>query len=120
MRSSGNCEIDAVLSATACRVAEIVAPEFGVSVDSIYGGGRWEPAATARQVCMHTLRTIYGWGFSLTARAYGRGDHATAMHAVRTVRGKKADVITDERLERIKYALATDRVNARLKEIEDK
>lgn len=114
MRPTGTFDVDPVLGLTARRVAESVASEFGVSVDAIYSSGRWEPAVTARQVCMYILRTVYGWGFSITARAYGRSNHATAMRAVETVGSKKADMITDDRMGRI--AQAMEGVNACLKE----
>lgn len=64
----------------ASRVAQACAQEFGVTVEQIYGRGRWEPLSEARQVAMYLLILDFMETTTRAGMVFGR-DHGTAIHA---------------------------------------
>lgn len=65
-------------------VAAVAANAFGVSVDELTGPARTRPLVKYRQVAMAAARML---GFSLVnvAKAFGKRDHSTVLHAVSVV-----------------------------------
>lgn len=67
------------------RIRGIVAREFNLSVASLIGPGRPDRTAWPRQIGMYLSRKLTPRSYQTIALAFGRRDHATAIHAQRLV-----------------------------------
>ena len=75
-------DFDKTISA---QVMCAVANAFGVFSLELLSANRAQPLCTARHVCIFLLRKKYGWNFHEIARAFGKRNHCSAMHAVRSI-----------------------------------
>lgn len=67
------------------RVVERVAELYGVEARSILSRRRNPRMVTPRFVAMYLCREAYQYSYPEIAWLFNRGDHTTAMNAVRTV-----------------------------------
>ncbi|GEM_PF-74439 len=83
---------------SARQVIEKTAKHFGIKVTEIKSASRSANIILPRQIAMYLLRTELHLSYPQIARELGRGDHTTAMHAIKKIEGKiKLDaVIRDE------------------------
>lgn len=68
---------------TADDVVRLTAHHFGVHVDDLTGPSRRYPVLRYRQAGMVAARRLTSASWPTIARAFGRMDHTTAMHAAR-------------------------------------
>ncbi len=67
-------------------VKEIVAREFGVSVEQMDAPGRRQPLATARHAAIAIARELTPASFPDLTLAFHRKNHGSAMHACSATR----------------------------------
>lgn len=66
-------------------IQKAVAARFDVSPADLVGDSRRREFARPRQVGMFLARALTGKSYGEIARRFGRSDHTTAIHAVRTI-----------------------------------
>lgn len=72
------------------EIQRLTADFYGIPEVSLYQRARPEPLATIRQVAMVLCRQLVGATSVETARAFGRTDHCTVLHAEKAVADKCA------------------------------
>ena len=70
---------------TAARVIECASEQFGVTIDQLHAPSRGATVVLPRHVAMFVARQLSGDSYPQLARAFGRQDHTTVMHAVRKI-----------------------------------
>jgi len=89
------------------KIIEEVAKVFHVTPQDITGPKRLGFLVTPRQVSMYLIRTMLNMSLTETAKALGRKDHTTVLHALRKVeRNIKRDKDFQHKLTIIKSRLA--------------
>jgi chromosomal replication initiator protein len=84
------------------QVLEVVASEFGISMDELLGRSRSRDVALPRQVAMYLMREEANASLPQIGEALGGRDHTTVMYACEKV----ADMIErDDRLRRKIFAI---------------
>ena len=68
------------------QIQEQVAGRMGLTRDELLSRSRRAPVARARQLAMHLTRELTDLSLPEIARAFGRRDHTTVIHALRQVR----------------------------------
>jgi chromosomal replication initiator protein len=63
-------------------ILEATSRMFGFPVDELVSKSRSRPLVTARQIAMYVCREQTDLSFPQIAKAFGKGDHTTVMHAV--------------------------------------
>jgi chromosomal replication initiator protein len=58
---------------------------FGFSTEELLSKSRSRPLVTARQIAMYVCREQTDLSFPQIAKAFGKGDHTTVMHAVQKI-----------------------------------
>lgn len=69
-------------------IKAVVARGFGVPVADLDGPVRTRPLPEIRHVAMTLARDLTGASYPVLARAFNKINHGTAIHAVRTTRGR--------------------------------
>ncbi len=69
-------------SATPEAMLDIIADQFGFTVEAICGKSRQRPLVTARQIGMYVFRELTDLSYPAIARIFGGRDHTTVIHAV--------------------------------------
>jgi chromosomal replication initiator protein len=67
------------------EIQRIVADRLGVTPDDLRSRNRTSAIARARQVAMYLTRELTDLSLPAIARAFGRRDHTTVIHAIRRV-----------------------------------
>lgn len=84
------------------RLAEIVANDYGITVEAMMANNRKQPGAEARQVLAFLGDQMFGLGSAEIGRQYGK-DHSTVIQAWQAVLKRvKTDADFEERLDRIR------------------
>ncbi|MGH9188329.1 MAG: helix-turn-helix domain-containing protein, partial [Acidimicrobiales bacterium] len=63
-------------------ILEATSTMFGFAVEELLSKSRSRPLVTARQIAMYVCRENTDLSFPQIAKAFGKGDHTTVMHAV--------------------------------------
>jgi len=63
-------------------ILEATSQLFGIPIDELVSKSRSRPLVTARQIGMYVCRELTDLSFPQIAKAFGKGDHTTVMHAV--------------------------------------
>ncbi len=63
-------------------ILEATSQLFGIPIDELISKSRSRPLVNARQVGMYVCRELTDLSFPQIAKAFGKGDHTTVMHAV--------------------------------------
>lgn len=88
---------------SARQVIEKTAKHFDLKVTEIKSASRSANIILPRQIAMYLLRTELHLSYPQIARELGRGDHTTAMHAIKKIEGKiKLDAIIREEVSSVK------------------
>lgn len=70
----------------------VAAKEFGVTPDDLLGRSRQKPFTMPRMIAMYATRMVTGEKYSLPfIGAQFDRDHTTVIHAIRTVKAKRAN-----------------------------
>lgn len=98
--------VDERVRTLAREIASACAAEYALDTDSFFGGGRWEPLATARQVAMFILHEDGKINLKRCGEAFGR-HHPGGSHGWHNVRARitAGDLDIAERIARIRTKL---------------
>jgi chromosomal replication initiator protein len=58
---------------------------FGISIDELLSSSRTRPLVNARQIAMYVCREVTDLSFPQIAKAFGKSDHTTVIHAVQKI-----------------------------------
>ncbi|MEY2433892.1 MAG: chromosomal replication initiator protein [Acidimicrobiaceae bacterium] len=70
---------------TAERILEATSMMFGMSIDELVSSSRTRPLVNARQIAMYVCREVTDLSFPQIAKAFGKSDHTTVIHAVQKI-----------------------------------
>jgi len=70
---------------TAERILEATSKMFGLSRDELLSSSRTRPLVNARQIAMYVCRELTDLSFPQIAKAFGKSDHTTVIHAVQKI-----------------------------------
>ena len=70
---------------TAERILDATSTLFGLSIDEILSSSRTRPLVNARQIAMYVCRELTDLSFPQIAKAFGKSDHTTVIHAVQKI-----------------------------------
>jgi chromosomal replication initiator protein len=66
-------------------ILEATSRMFGFTTEELLSKSRSRPLVTARQIAMYVCREQTDLSFPQIAKAFGKGDHTTVMHAVQKI-----------------------------------
>jgi hypothetical protein len=72
------------------RLLRAVARQTGIDERAILSTCRTREVTRARHIAMYLAHVLWSPSYADVARAFGRDDHTTAMHAIRTIAAKIA------------------------------
>jgi chromosomal replication initiator protein len=67
------------------RILEATTKMFGLSRDELLSSSRTRPLVNARQIAMYVCRELTDLSFPQIAKAFGKSDHTTVIHAVQKI-----------------------------------
>ncbi len=67
------------------RILEATSKMFGLSRDELLSSSRTRPLVNARQIAMYVCRELTDLSFPQIAKAFGKSDHTTVIHAVQKI-----------------------------------
>jgi chromosomal replication initiator protein len=67
------------------RILEATSKMFGLSQDELLSSSRTRPLVNARQIAMYVCREVTDLSFPQIAKAFGKSDHTTVIHAVQKI-----------------------------------
>ena len=70
---------------TAERILDATSTLFGLSIDELLSASRTRPLVNARQIAMYVCREVTDLSFPQIAKAFGKSDHTTVIHAVQKI-----------------------------------
>jgi chromosomal replication initiator protein len=70
---------------TAERILDATSTMFGMPVDELLSSSRTRPLVNARQIAMYVCREVTDLSFPQIAKAFGKSDHTTVIHAVQKI-----------------------------------
>jgi len=70
---------------TAERILEATTKLFGLSREELLSASRTRPLVIARQIAMYVCRELTDLSFPQIAKAFGKSDHTTVIHAVQKI-----------------------------------
>jgi chromosomal replication initiator protein len=70
---------------TAERILDATSTMFGLSIDELLSSSRTRPLVNARQIAMYVCREVTDLSFPQIAKAFGKSDHTTVIHAVQKI-----------------------------------
>ncbi|MEY2460390.1 MAG: chromosomal replication initiator protein [Acidimicrobiaceae bacterium] len=70
---------------TAERILEATTKMFGLSREELLSASRTRPLVIARQIAMYVCRELTDLSFPQIAKAFGKSDHTTVIHAVQKI-----------------------------------
>ncbi len=70
---------------TAELVLQAAAKLFGISIDELLSASRTRPLVNARQIAMYVSRELTDLSYPQIAKAFGKSDHTTVIHAVNKI-----------------------------------
>jgi chromosomal replication initiator protein len=70
---------------TAERILEATTKMFGLSREELLSSSRTRPLVIARQIAMYVCRELTDLSFPQIAKAFGKSDHTTVIHAVQKI-----------------------------------
>ncbi|MEY2453541.1 MAG: chromosomal replication initiator protein [Acidimicrobiaceae bacterium] len=70
---------------TAERILEATTKLFGLSREELLSSSRTRPLVIARQIAMYVCRELTDLSFPQIAKAFGKSDHTTVIHAVQKI-----------------------------------
>jgi chromosomal replication initiator protein len=70
---------------TAERILEATSTLFGMSREELLSSSRTRPLVNARQIAMYVCRELTDLSFPQIAKAFGKSDHTTVIHAVQKI-----------------------------------
>lgn len=73
------------------QIVESASESFGVKKDDIYGKGRKQEVALARQAAMFLSKELTHNSLKSIGLFFGGRDHSTVIHACKTIRGKMSE-----------------------------
>jgi chromosomal replication initiator protein len=66
-------------------IVEATSKLFGISREELLSSSRTRPLVNARQIAMYVCREITDLSYPAIARAFGKSDHTTVIHAVQKI-----------------------------------
>jgi chromosomal replication initiator protein len=70
---------------TSERILEATTKMFGLSREELLSASRTRPLVIARQIAMYVCRELTDLSFPQIAKAFGKSDHTTVIHAVQKI-----------------------------------
>ncbi|MEA2391313.1 MAG: chromosomal replication initiator protein [Solirubrobacteraceae bacterium] len=70
---------------TAERILNATSTMFGLPIDELLSASRTRPLVNARQIAMYVCRVLTDLSFPQIAKAFGKSDHTTVIHAVQKI-----------------------------------
>jgi chromosomal replication initiator protein len=70
---------------TAERILDATSTMFGLSQQELLSSSRTRPLVNARQIAMYVCRELTDLSFPQIAKAFGKSDHTTVIHAVQKI-----------------------------------
>ncbi len=70
---------------TAERILDATSTMFGLSQTELLSSSRTRPLVNARQIAMYVCRELTDLSFPQIAKAFGKSDHTTVIHAVQKI-----------------------------------
>ena len=70
---------------TAERILDATSRLFGMSIEELLSSSRTRPLVNARQIAMYVCREVTDLSFPQIAKAFGKSDHTTVIHAVQKI-----------------------------------
>ena len=70
---------------TAERILDATSTMFGLSQAELLSSSRTRPLVNARQIAMYVCRELTDLSFPQIAKAFGKSDHTTVIHAVQKI-----------------------------------
>jgi chromosomal replication initiator protein len=70
---------------TAERILDATSTMFGLPIDELLSASRTRPLVNARQIAMYVCRVLTDLSFPQIAKAFGKSDHTTVIHAVQKI-----------------------------------
>ena len=70
---------------TAERILEATTKLFGLTREELLSSSRTRPLVIARQIAMYVCRELTDLSFPQIAKAFGKSDHTTVIHAVQKI-----------------------------------
>jgi len=67
------------------RILEATTKMFGLSREELLSASRTRPLVNARQIAMYVCRELTDLSFPQIAKAFGKSDHTTVIHAVQKI-----------------------------------
>jgi chromosomal replication initiator protein len=94
---------------TSDLIVEATSKLFGLSREELLSSSRTRPLVNARQIAMYVCRELTDLSFPQIAKAFGKSDHTTVIHAVQKIEkqmGEKRQIYdqVNELTQRIKNA----------------
>lgn len=84
------------------KIIEIVAQQFGVTVEQLQSKERTANLALGRQVAMYLLRTLLAMSLKEIGSFFGGKDHSTVIHAIEKITElKKSDSDLSQKIQKI-------------------
>jgi chromosomal replication initiator protein len=70
---------------TAALILDLTSTMFGLSQTELLSSSRTRPLVNARQIAMYVCRELTDLSFPQIAKAFGKSDHTTVIHAVQKI-----------------------------------
>ncbi|MEO0091148.1 MAG: chromosomal replication initiator protein DnaA [candidate division WOR-3 bacterium] len=84
------------------KIIEIVAKQFGVTVEQLQSKERTANLALARQIAMYLLRTLLAMSLKEIGSVFGGKDHSTVIHSIEKITElKKSDPEISQKIQKI-------------------
>ena len=72
-------------------IVEATSKLFGISREELLSSSRTRPLVNARQIAMYVCRELTDLSFPQIAKAFGKSDHTTVIHAVNKIEKQMAE-----------------------------
>lgn len=92
------------------KLKELVAGNYGITVEEMVGRSKFECICWPRQLCMYFAREMGHFSFREIAQSFGHRDHAAVIYAVRAVKDRMRTPKTKAEVDNLRWLIERNAV----------